>query len=445
MQREMELKFAATEDTALPEVVSTGAAVTHQLEATYYDTQDLTLFREKITLRRRVGGKDDGWHIKFPGKQSRLEAHFPLSDDLPDQVYDRLSYLLLGRTLIPVAVVRNTREETQLGDIEFCDDHVSTTCLLSGEERQWREWEIEADPTLSDKQAHKALAALSDVILATGAQPADSPSKLAAALGASAPAPRPASTIGILREKLIAADYLVRTDPASGIARLYGACCSLTLLVPDNEDIAGGARQLADLTLKAMQSEDCATLSASLEAPAAFVSSCEKTAARHIRRVRAALDHPQYHAFRQAIDTAADTPCDVSDRARQLAEELRKIKLGPSPTAEDINRLEELCVAVISAQPHAPRPDATKKERKQAKEHRRSHTALEPLMGELLDFQRITATAKVMRDKAAFLPSLDAFALGASYGELMRLHHKKEKGLLKAHRRAVKRIKQAQD
>ena len=36
------------------------------LEAVYYDTPNLRLLAEGVTLRRRTGGEDAGWHLKLP-------------------------------------------------------------------------------------------------------------------------------------------------------------------------------------------------------------------------------------------------------------------------------------------------------------------------------------------------------------------------------------------
>ena len=36
------------------------------LEAVYYDTEDLRLAQAGVTLRRRRGGDDAGWHLKLP-------------------------------------------------------------------------------------------------------------------------------------------------------------------------------------------------------------------------------------------------------------------------------------------------------------------------------------------------------------------------------------------
>ena len=51
------------------------------LSATYFDTEDLALIQHKITLRRRVGGDDEGWHLKLPvRKDTRQELHAPLGE-----------------------------------------------------------------------------------------------------------------------------------------------------------------------------------------------------------------------------------------------------------------------------------------------------------------------------------------------------------------------------
>jgi uncharacterized protein YjbK len=51
----------------------------HQLEAVYYDTADLALAAGRITLRRRTGGDDAGWHLKFPAGSGELqEVRLPL-------------------------------------------------------------------------------------------------------------------------------------------------------------------------------------------------------------------------------------------------------------------------------------------------------------------------------------------------------------------------------
>src|SRR5215472_14007859 len=87
---EIEQKFDVNEDFEQPdfgalrdvldEDVTAGAPVRHQLRATYFDTPDERLAASKITLRRRTGGTDEGWHLKLPaGQDARSELREPLS------------------------------------------------------------------------------------------------------------------------------------------------------------------------------------------------------------------------------------------------------------------------------------------------------------------------------------------------------------------------------
>src|ERR1700727_3769899 len=78
--REIELKYEIGPDTVLPpledlpQVASEAGPDEQKLEAEYYDTEDLRLLRAGVTLRRRRGGKDSGWHLKLPaGPQTRRE------------------------------------------------------------------------------------------------------------------------------------------------------------------------------------------------------------------------------------------------------------------------------------------------------------------------------------------------------------------------------------
>jgi inorganic triphosphatase YgiF len=69
---ESERKFDVRPDVpapplgALPGVLRVGGAAEHHLEAIYFDTVDLALAAHGITLRRRTGGHDAGWHLKLP-------------------------------------------------------------------------------------------------------------------------------------------------------------------------------------------------------------------------------------------------------------------------------------------------------------------------------------------------------------------------------------------
>lgn len=162
------------------------------LEAVYFDTSDLTLAARGITLRRRTGGRDDGWHLKLVlDADSRQETHAPLGrpDKVPADLNDRLQAYTRGKKLKPLALISTRRATYRLygpsGEhlADFTDDHATTTNLRTSHTGpHWREWEIElvhATP--------KLFTAAEDVLSAAGAQPAGHHSKIARAMGADWP------------------------------------------------------------------------------------------------------------------------------------------------------------------------------------------------------------------------------------------------------------------
>jgi hypothetical protein len=55
-----------------------------ELDAVYYDTDDLRLSGCSAALRRRTGGSDAGWHLKLPlPGDSREEVQAALTDAVP--------------------------------------------------------------------------------------------------------------------------------------------------------------------------------------------------------------------------------------------------------------------------------------------------------------------------------------------------------------------------
>lgn len=164
------------------------------LEAVYFDLEDRALLRHGITLRRRCGGKDEGWHAKFPEAQHRLEVQVPLSatdDPPPSEVIDLVRAHVRDRTLKPVARLTTTRTITNLIDskgkvlVEISDDVVDAEDRTTGVERSWREWEVEAVglERLSAKKQTKLLDAVEKLLLKAGATPASGEPKLARAMG----------------------------------------------------------------------------------------------------------------------------------------------------------------------------------------------------------------------------------------------------------------------
>ena len=196
---EVEIKFAVDGSTAvpdltrLPEVESIGSTREHRLSAIYYDTRDLRLTRAKITLRRRTGGKDDGWHIKMPASQGRLELGAELTDPakIPPEILSQVRAIVRDLPLEPIAQVDNNRREVTLLDdagapvAEFCDDRVTAWSLLPGGQKQtWREWEVElAGEMPGTKEGTELIRNATTHLISAGARVSASPSKLVAALG----------------------------------------------------------------------------------------------------------------------------------------------------------------------------------------------------------------------------------------------------------------------
>ena len=212
---EIEAKFAVDSSaelpdlTTLPEIGSVAREEHHELSAIYFDTPDLRLTRAKMTLRRRTGGNDSGWHIKTPTAAGRQELHAPLDDAadgnyiVPAELLAEIRSLVRNLPLKPIAQVDNKRTEITYADpegnpvVEFCDDHVTAKSFLpAGKETRWREWEVELTGVAAEAAAQAAeapaadapapanlLQLCSEALIAAGAFPSKSPSKLATALG----------------------------------------------------------------------------------------------------------------------------------------------------------------------------------------------------------------------------------------------------------------------
>jgi CHAD domain-containing protein len=170
-------------------VTALAEAQTHELDATYFDTDELLLARSRRTLRRRTGGSDAGWHLKTPGGgSSRTEHRLPLDADqgneaeVPEALRAEVRAIVRDHPLRPVTRLRTRRVETPL-----CDEAGRTLALLAqdevtaetdGVQQRWTELEVE----LVDGDA-KLLKAVEKRLRKAGATPAAGPSKLARALG----------------------------------------------------------------------------------------------------------------------------------------------------------------------------------------------------------------------------------------------------------------------
>ena len=178
-----------------------GDPARERLRATYFDTAELDLAAAGLTLRRRTGGSDAGWHLKVPvADRSRSEIRLPLgrgATRVPPRLVAMTYALTEGRELVPVVQIETDRTVRRLVDrtgkvlVEVADDLVRARHLhpsdASGEipaATSWREIEVEVvdgPPGLLD--------AVDPSLRARGLAPARSASKLARALGR-APATR---------------------------------------------------------------------------------------------------------------------------------------------------------------------------------------------------------------------------------------------------------------
>lgn len=196
VQTEVERKYDVDADTALPELTGAGTVTTAlaeepvRLSAQYFDTADRALSRGRITLRRREGGEDEGWHVKLPGSAGRTEIHAPLtaSRTVPAEVREPVLGHVGRARLDPLATLETVRSITRVADsagrrlAEIADDLVIAHDQRSGVERRWREWEVEL-VDVHGAEGEAVLDAIEERLLAVGARPAESASKLARATG----------------------------------------------------------------------------------------------------------------------------------------------------------------------------------------------------------------------------------------------------------------------
>ena len=389
---EVEIKFAVDgttpvpDLTRLPEVESIGSTREHRLSAIYYDTRDLRLTREKITLRRRTGGEDDGWHIKLPADAGRIELHAELGDPVdgvyhvPEELLAQVRAIIRNHELAPVAQVDNHRTESTLcladGSPvgEFCDDRVTAWSLLpGGAQTSWRECEVElAEPMIGTDVGADFLQSITALLIGAGARRSSSPSKLAAALGDSVDhAPVPAhlrepdldeesAAAGVItalranRDKLVEYDPKVRRDEWDSVHQMRVATRELRSHLETFDGVLAGEsikQLLAELKILASilgRARDAEVVEerfhALLDAEDSDV--IDETAREHIRTDMGA----EYRRAHRHVVAALD-----SDRYLDMLDAIDELLADP-PLA-GTHRLEEDQAA--EAAPAAGRHDAT--------------------------------------------------------------------------------------
>src|SRR3954462_46182 len=213
---EVEAKFRVHPGFRLPEltgertgVLRVSDPVEQALRAVYWDTADLRLAREGITLRHRSGeGPGDGWHLKLPVRDAaavdngvgvREEIHDGSPDRrVPADLLDLVAVHVRSAVVGPVATLCTARTVHQLCGVddqplaELTDDAVSV--LSQGHVvARFRELEVE------DRGGGlRVIKEVSRVLRAGGAVAGEFVPKVVRALGpqaTAAPDPPPAAAV----------------------------------------------------------------------------------------------------------------------------------------------------------------------------------------------------------------------------------------------------------
>ena len=460
-----------------------------ELVAVYFDTDDLALVRHGVTLRRRVGGTDSGWHLKKPvGPDTREETRWPLgrtARTVPEPLREAVATLTEGRDLTPVARVATDRVEHELISPDgsrvavICDDDVrAVRCLAPGLRQHWREWEVE----LAEGGEEDLLDRIEEVLLAAGARPSDTPSKLARTLAIVTTHPRTAAAVSdarpsrwSAREALAA--YLVdqmavlrqhdeelrgetvhRLRIAARRARAALATYRPLFEDGDCEDLRGELRWLGQELGQARDAEVLAGHFAALTAHG-FDDPAGTATRERIRRVLdtaggvareaalEALGSERYEQLVRSVEAVIESP-DLRPEASRPA-----CTVLPGLLERDARRVRRAAEAASRASSGPARDRALHDARKAAKRLRYAAELATPVLGKRAE--KLATRAKALQDSLGthqdsvaartWLSALatcgeagPAVAFGA--GRLFALEEQRARGSRTAYERALRRL-----
>ncbi|MEY2243023.1 CHAD domain-containing protein [Streptomyces sp. BF23-18] len=473
-KREIERKYegpAVEGETGMPDlsgvpgvarVIDKGVA---ELDATYYDTPDQRLATASLTLRRRTGGHDAGWHLKLPVSEGvRDEIQAPLSDTVPRAIAGLVRSRVRDAELAPLVRLRSARDIRHLVDdsgallAEVSLDRVRAERLGGGEgTAAWTEIEVEladdGDPAFLDKVEKKLRKA--------GLSRSASSSKLAKALSttgkrAGKPAPRTdPDTAGdhVLAYLRAQYDAIVELDPAvrrdlpdsvhsmrvatrrmRGTFRSYGKILDRAVTDPIGDELKWLAGELGVDRDQEVLTERLTESLAQL--PRTLLSGPVRTRlrtwahARHggsRRRLIAVLDGKRYLALLTALDALVTDPpllkAAAGDPGKVIAKAVRK----------DFGKVSDLVEQALDRPPGADRDHAMHEARKKAKRTRYAAEAAAPALGApaaglvksmkslqslLGDHQDSVMTREALRELAALAHAAGetSFTYGVLYG-----------------------------
>ncbi|MFJ4198448.1 CHAD domain-containing protein [Streptomyces sviceus] len=418
IKREIERKYES-DDSGLPDltgvagveaVVDKGVA---HLDATYYDTADERLMASSVTLRRRTGGSDAGWHLKLPVSEGvRDEIRAPLSDTLPDELAALVRSRVRGVELLPVVRLRSDRDVRHLLDAdgrllaEVSVDAVHAERLSGGVgDARWTEIEVEladgGDPAFLDKVEKRLRKA--------GVRPSGSSSKLARALAETAPKKKLPVTgdpvtagdhvlayIRTQRDAIVELDPAVRQDAEDSVHSLrvatrrlrstlksYGKVLDRAVTDPIGDELKWLAGELGVDRDREVLSE---RLSAALdEVPGALVSgpvaerlstwSGDRPGGASARLI-GVLDSRRHLALLDALDAL------IADPPLLKAAGKKPHKVIAKAVRKDFRKVSGLVEQALELEPGTDRDVAIHEARKKTKRTRYAAEAARPALGD---------------------------------------------------------------
>jgi CHAD domain-containing protein len=399
----------------LPRVAGTWGPQEQVLEAEYYDTGDLRLIRAGITLRRRSGGHDDGWHLKLPlgGRTRREIRRSPggAEGQVPGQLAGLVRVHTRGAPLAPVARMITTRQRLILLDEAgeslaevAADDVAAQTLGPATATSRWQELEVEL--TGGDR---RLLRAADELLRHDGLRPAGRSAKLTRALGDRLPRPdnpppltvsAPAGQVVLayLRvhaERLKALDPLVRLDEPGAVhqmrvasRRLRSTFRSFGRVLPRDatSGLAADLKWLGGVLGAARDGEvlDAHLRSRLRQAPVELrIGPVKARIHGHFASVRAAartellaaLDSERYFALLDDLDGLLASPPLTAQAARPAAEVL------PAAARRARRQLNRRMRRAWRTAPGQARKQALHEARKAARRARYAAEAMAPAIG----------------------------------------------------------------
>lgn len=490
--QEVERKFDAVDSTAAPSFEGLSAvgrverSASSRLEAVYLDTLGLDLAARGITLRRRTGGADAGWHLKLPAESdARTELRLPLEGDdepcaVPAELREAVMAITRDRPLTPVARISTHRTIDLLyrpdGTLlaEFCDDQVTATAG-NGEAdavpQHWREWELELATGVTDR---KALNGLTERLLDAGATPAVHGSKLVRVLdGADALTLRNEAqqsdpirrAVAAQVEELLRWDRAVRVDADDSVHQmrvttrklrslLQSAAASFgltedTLVLDELRQLAGvlGAARDAEVLAKRYQQALDALPDELVRGPIReqLIDGANRRYRTGHRRVLAALRSDRYFRLLDALEELVQAPpvdgepdTEAADTVLAAAyQRVRKAAKAAAKAAEDNDRDEALHRIRKGAKAlrYAAAATGADKVADRAK-------AVQTLLGDHQD-SVVSRTHLVQRADAAHAAKADTFTYGLLYQQEADLAQRCRDQLDEALRKLDKAVRKA--